>query len=400
MKKYFTLMAFVWMFIASSFSLAESAHLPQKGNSTLQDDLFINIRLASHSVAITDDDLFIFVGNDANASPTDSTIKAVMCCTDYVGSVLWKYEMEEVNAKSSFFDVSITENQEVQTGYLVLYPNGTREQFLLTIKDGELISQKALDPSASLITADDKKLVIQTLVASTEKSGYCEYQHALTAFSPTFEKIWHNVYSDNFMLRGILPIQNGYIIFGSTSDESGGIHQYIACLDTVGKYVWHHITPYKNACYLDAIEADNEDIIVVGGVYAANDGTSFPTAQIACYSVDGEKKWEKEENYGELGILFDSIASIPGGYIAAGANAVEKSSVRIVRYDENGTKVAAWDEPLNENLNYVEHLELQTMNGAVYLVVTADYQTDTSDEVEDHIIYRTMIKKLSYEFPL
>ena len=150
----------------------------------------------------------------------------------------------------------------------------------------------------------------------------------------------------------------------------------------------------------NSIEADNEDIIVVGGVYAASDGTSFPTAQIACYSVDGEKKWEKEENYGELGILFDSIASIPGGYIAAGANAVEKSSVRIVRYDENGTKVAAWDEPLNENLNYVEHLELQTMNGAVYLVVTADYQTDTSDEVEDHIIYRTMIKKLSYEFPL
>ena len=117
----------------------------------------------------------------------------------------------------------------------------------------------------------------------------------------------------------------------------------------------------------------------------ASDGSSFPTAQIACYSADGEKKWEKEENYEEPGILFDAVGRIPGGYIAAGATAAEKSSVRMVRYDENGTKVSARDEPLSENPNYVEHLELQRMNDVLYLVVTADYQTDTAVGGADHI---------------
>lgn len=81
----------------------------------------------------------------------------------------------------------------------------------------------------------------------------------------------------------------------------------------------------------DANASPTDDtIIAVGGVYAASDGSSFPIAHMTCYSATGDIKWEKEKHYDELGILFDSMIKIPDGYLAAGANAVEKGSVSVV----------------------------------------------------------------------
>lgn len=66
----------------------------------------IDVRLSSNAVTVTEKGSFILVGSDGNASPTDQTQAAVMCCTDAAGMLLWRYEAGESNTHNIFHSVS------------------------------------------------------------------------------------------------------------------------------------------------------------------------------------------------------------------------------------------------------------------------------------------------------
>lgn len=393
LKRLLTLIVFI---LASIPSAATFAEMPL----TL-DDAVIDIRLTSNSFAMLDNGSFILAGEDANAAPTDDTIVAVMCCVDLNGCILWRYELGDTNTRNGFYDVSVLENGDVQVMHMVQQKNASPKQYLLRIREGELVFDTELDPSANHVTAVGDEILIQTTVSSSRtEEGYYLYRHALTLFTHDFKEKWSREYEDVFTLTGILPINDGYILYGSIDGQHGDFYQYIARLDTNGHVLWSHRTSNDNARYFDAVEAENGDIIAVGGIYAAGDGSSYPIAQISCYSSTGELRWEKEQHDDEYGILFDAVANVPDGYVAVGVNAVEERNVRVVHYDKNGNVIFAWNEPLNDGFNFVQYIDLQMIHDEVYAIVTADYLPYPEDTNRDRIVYRTTVKNIHYRSPL
>ena len=364
-------------------------------------DTTIDIRLTSNSVATLEDGSLVLAGRDANASPTDSTLVALVCCISPTGELLWRYEVGDPGTRNDIYDVSISANGEIQALQMELDSDMGRKQYLLRLRDGELISRIELEPSTNQLTAAGENLLVQTTASSeTSDAGYNQYYHTLTLFTHDLEEIWRNTYDRPFSLTGILPLNGDYVLFGSIQAEDGNFQQYIAYLDKNGRMIWRHTTPYANARYFDAVAAENGDIVVVGGIYAAGDGSSYPLAQIACYSSSGELRWEHEQRYDELGILFDTIVKVPEGYLAAGANSMLDQTVRIVYYDSNGNVVFAWDEPLDEGFHYAEYVDLLRIGDDVYLVVTADYRKESENMSAGHLVYQTLVKNIHYLSPL
>lgn len=124
---------------------------------------------------------------------------------------------------------------------MVLYPDGTQKNNLLKIRDGKLISREELGPSLIHIVADRGGLLLyqgdSSVTPGNEDNGHPK---SLTAFSSDMQIRWQQTYPNELMFNGILPVSDGYVVYGYVDEQNASFKQYIAQLDTKGNMRWSH----------------------------------------------------------------------------------------------------------------------------------------------------------------
>lgn len=391
MKKKWFACGLICMLILASIAHAESISASLSGQ-------IWNLDLTRSPMAYTDEGTIVLAGRDGNASPTDDTIEARLYCIDGQGNLLWQYISGAPGTKNYFYNVSQLPNGDIQVCQRIT--QGVMERdCLLRVRQGELISQMELPEDVMTMYSLGNDLLLVTPREDWLENGAMQYIFELSLLSPEGELLWSCCLEEPCTVSGVAALPEGYAIFGSQFDAQGAFHPYLAVLNAVGQTQWSLTMPQQSARYQDAAVSDEGNIVVVGGTYENADGTGFPTALIACYTPEGKLLWQREEDYHELGFLYETIAKVPEGYVATGANSSAGASTHIVFYDHDGGIIFQWDEPLPTEYQRLNRLWLQTIGKDVYLVACGIYG-DTGWPLQGAREFRTNIKNIYYYSPL
>lgn len=336
----------------------------------------------------------IFAGKNADAQPTDHTVKAMLWQIDENGNIVWSYECGDDGTKNTISKLYINQDGNLLAYLTVVDQSMSIEQYILTFEEGKLMDVENLPKESYLISfVDDGMLLREHHGSSVTDNVGIQDEWSLTYYDAQFNRSWAYRLEGNITFAGATELSDRYVAYGSFENQDGTFYQYIICIDNGGNCIWSDKRQHESGQYLSATEGARGDVVVVGGQYKAQNNPEFTVSDIACYSSNGVLKWEKSEIVGERGYLYKDIIHIPEGYVVVGANALMRQTVNLTYYDLEGDIIDRWDETLNQGFCYVDYLRLLEHDDVVYVAVASEFNSD-SVGIPERFVYRTQIKEV------
>lgn len=298
----------------------------------VEPDLVTEIDLCASRLQVLplEDGTFLLGGesNDSKDGPL-----ALAICVDADGVEQWRFtQLLEDKYANIFLELFALENDTLG---LVLASIGEDQCQFLFLRDGEVLKRVeiAADTNNQFFQVNDR-------ILCCSKEAFVYYDkvmtyRSLTCYDSEMNQQWSVSYDIPFDLRQIIPVADGYLLFGTlqglTQAETLTYQGFVGKVDASGVLQWYVETDETNLRYCDALQLEDGSYVAMG---VCKDPAEHYNLHLTRY----------DENLNEVEVkhmvvhsnLFSNLSNmlpVPGGFLLACGGEPESGMLTLLAYD-------------------------------------------------------------------
>ena len=317
-----------WIFPA----LGEGDAQAMNGLQLVEPELVTEIDLCASRLQVLplEDGTFLLGGesNDSKDGPL-----ALAICVDADGVEQWRFtQLLEDKYANIFLELFALENDTLG---LVLASIGEDQCQFLFLRDGEVLKRVeiAADTNNQFFQVNDR-------ILCCSKEAFVYYDkvmtyRSLTCYDSEMNQQWSVSYDIPFDLRQIIPVADGYLLFGTlqglTQAETLTYQGFVGKVDASGVLQWYVGTEETNLRYWNALQLEDGSYVAMG---VCTDPGEHHSLHLTRY----------DENLNEVEVkhmvvhsnLFSNLSNmlpVPGGFLLACGGEPESGMLTLLAYD-------------------------------------------------------------------
>lgn len=291
---------------------------------------------------------FVISGRPFQSDPSGSLESILKIDAD--GQTVWQHLLLPEMQSYIYFFVPMRDD----TYALLRECDDGRE--VIVMQNGEIVYTEMINAGnpaiwPNLMPAQDGFFIFYGERTEKDRHGGTFHVPVLEKRDQTGALQWRYVFDqDELSLRGVLPVEDGYLFFGSTEEQVTGKRKSEAIIVKMrndGSLQWIARSSPKGQWkeYENAVRMPGGDILAVGShTYMTNKKIGVNPAHgiIARISSTGELLWEKEFDWDIESFSFGAMVAVEQGYLIIGQEIDYCPPLHVLLVDENGETINKW----------------------------------------------------------
>lgn len=369
-------------------ALGEGNAQAMNGLQLVEPELVTEIDLCASRLQVLplEDGTFLLGGesNDSKDGPL-----ALAICVDADGVEQWRFTQQlEGKHSNVFLELFALENDTLG---LVLASIGEDQCQFLFLRDGEVLKRVeiASDLNNQLFQVNDR-------ILCCSKEAFVYYDEAmtyrsLTCYDSEMNQQWSVSYDIPFDLRQIIPVSDGYLLFGTlqglTQAETLTYQGFVGKVDASGVLQWYVETEETNLRYWNALQLEDGSYVAMG---VCTDPAEHHSLHLTRYDENlNEVEVKHTAIHSRLSGELSNMLPVPGGFLLACGDEPESGMLTLLAFDNACNLV--------DSVSFVTSVEsmntcsLRASDQGIFLFVSGSRHT----AVMEPATWKTLMYKLS-----
>lgn len=369
-------------------ALGEGNAQAMNGLQLAEPELVTEIDLCASRLQVLplEDGTFLLGGesNDSKDGPLALTI-----CVDADGVEQWRFTQQlEGKYSNVFLELFALENDTLG---LVLASIGKDQCQFLFLRDGEVLKRVeiASDLNNQLFQVNDR-------ILCCSKEAFVYYDEAmtyrsLTCYDSKMNQQWSVSYDIPFGLRQIIPVADGYLLFGTlqglTQAETLTYQGFVGKVDASGILQWYVETEETNLRYWNALQLEDGSYVAMG---VCTDPAEHHSLHLTRYDENlNEVEVKHTAIHSRLSGELSNMLPVPGGFLLACGDEPESGMLTLLAFDNACNLV--------DSVSFVTSVEsmntcsLRASDQGIFLFVSGFRHT----AIMEPVTWKTLMYKLN-----
>ncbi len=373
-----------WIFPA----LGEGDTQAMNGLQLVEPELVTEIDLCASRLQVLplEDGTFLLGGesNDRKDGPL-----ALAICVDADGVEQWRFtQLLEGKYSNVFLELFALENDTLG---LVLASNGEDQCQFLFLRDGEVLKRVeiASDLNNQLFQVNDR-------ILCCSKEAFVYYDEAmtyrsLTCYDSEMNQQWSVSYDIPFDLRQIIPVADGYLLFGAlqglTQAEALTYQGFVGKVDASGVLQWYVETEETNLRYWNALQLEDGSYVAMG---VCTNPAEHHSLHLTRYDENlNEVEVKHTAIHSRLSGELSNMLPVPGGFLLACGDEPESGMLTLLAFDNACNLVDSVS--FSTGVESMNTCSLRASDQGIFLFVSGFRHT----AIMEPVTWKTLMYKLS-----
>ena len=369
-------------------ALGEGNAQALNGLQLVEPELVTEIDLCASRLQVLplEDGTFLLGGesNDSKDGPL-----ALAICVDVDGVEQWRFTQQlEGKHSNVFLELFALENDTLG---LVLASIGEDQCQFLFLRDGEVLKRVeiAADLNNQLFQVNDRILCCskEAFVYYDEPMTY----RSLTCYDSEMNQQWSVSYDIPFDLRQIIPVADGYLLFGTlqglTQAETLTYQGFVGKVDASGILQWYVETEETNLRYWNALQLEDGSYVAMG---VCTDPAEHHSLHLTRYDENlNEVEVKHTAIHSRLSGELSNMLPVPGGFLLACGDEPESGMLTLLAFDNACNLVDSVS--FSTGVESMNTCSLRASDQGIFLFVSGFRHT----AVMEPATWKTLMYKLS-----
>ena len=369
-------------------ALGEGDAQVMNGLQLVEPELVTEIDLCASRLQVLplEDGTFLLGGesNDSKDGPL-----ALAICVDVDGVEQWRFTQQlEGKHSNVFLELFALENDTLG---LVLASIGEDQCQFLFLRDGEVLKRVeiASDLNNQLFQVNDR-------ILCCSKEAFVYYDEAmtyrsLTCYDSEMNQQWSVSYDIPFDLRQIIPVADGYLLFGTlqglTQVETLTYQGFVGKVDASGVLQWYVGTEETNLRYWNALQLEDGSYVAIG---VCTDPAEHHSLHLTRYDESlNEVEVKHTAIHSRLSGELSNMLPVPGGFLLACGDEPESGMLTLLAFDNACNLVDSVS--FSTGVESMNTCSLRASDQGIFLFVSGFRHT----AVMEPATWKTLMYKLS-----